>query len=416
MRFLLGLLFTITLMYGADATIEVTKQVDSIASIAVEDASVDYTDGFSKRFFKALVADLNVLSLFNVSDDYVTNTFDDDAVDISNRKSDFVLRYSLEKDDQGVLIARAKMIRSDDTVLSKRYRLSNMDQYIYVVHAIAYDVNNYMGADPVDWMKRKLIMTRLTGPQKSEILLTDYTLTYQRVIIRGGLNVFPKWADERQSSFYFTDLDGRVPTLYKMDIYTGKSQKIKSSDGMMICSDVSPDGKRLLLTMAPSGQPDIYLYEVDTKKTTRLTKYGGIDVNAQFMSDDRITFVSNRLGYPNIFAKKIGSKAVEQLVYYGKSNAACTSHGDLIVYKARESSNAFARNTFNLHLISTKTDFIRRLTATGVNEFPRFSKDGDAVLFIKSYQQQSSIGVIRLNHNKNFLFPMKLGKIQSMDW
>lgn len=416
MRTLLGLLFTWTLIFGADATIEVTKQVDSIASIAVEDASVDYKDGLSKRFFKAMVGDLNVLSLFNVSDDYTTTDYDDESVVGSNRRSDFVLRYSLEKDDDGVLIARAKIIRDNETVFSKRYRLRNMDQFIYVVHAIAYDINEYMGADPVDWMKRKVIMTRLTGPHKSEILLTDYTLTYQRVIIRGGLNVFPKWADKKQSSFYFTDLDGRVPTLYKMNIYTGKSQKIISSDGMMICSDVSADGKRLLLTMAPSGQPDIYLYDVERKKKSRLTKYGGIDVNAQFMSDDRITFVSNRLGYPNIFAKKIGSKAVEQMVYYGKSNAACSSHDDLIVYKARESSKAFSRNTFNLHLISTKTDFIRRLTATGVNEFPRFSKDGDAILFIKSYQQQSSIGVIRLNHNKNFLFPLKIGKIQSMDW
>lgn len=416
MRLLLVLLFSLTLLFSADATIEVTKRVDGLSSIAVEDASVDYKDGLSKRFFKALVGDLNVLSLFNVKDEYTTSYFDDENVERSNKKSDYVLRYSLEKDDSGVFIVHAKMLSDDSTVFSKRYRLRNSEQYIFIVHAMAYDVNAYMGADPVDWMKRKVILTRLVAPQKSEILLTDYTLSYQRVIIRGGLNVFPKWADKKQSSFYFTDLDGRVPTLYKMDIYTGKSEKITSSDGMLICSDVRQDGKKLLLTMAPNGQPDIYLYDVDFKKRQRLTKYGGIDVNAQFMSDDRITFVSNRLGYPNIFAKKIGSKAVEQMVYYGKSNAACSAHGDLIVYKARESANAFSRNTFNLHLISTKTDFIRRLTATGVNEFPRFSKDGDAILFIKSYKQQSSIGVVRLKHNKNFLFPLKIGKIQSMDW
>jgi TolB protein len=168
--------------------------------------------------------------------------------------------------------------------------------------------------------------------------------------------------------------------------------------------------------MAPDGQPDIYLYDIAGKKQSRLTQYSGIDVNAQFIANDRIVFVSNRLGYPNIFAKNIGSDSVEQMVYYGKSNAACSAHNDLIVYKARESAHAFSPNTFNLHLISTKTDFIRRLTATGVNEFPRFSKDGDAILFIKSYKQQSSIGIVRLTYNKNFLFPLKIGKIQSMDW
>ncbi|MDO8453387.1 MAG: hypothetical protein Q7S59_02305, partial [Sulfurimonas sp.] len=118
----------------------------------------------------------------------------------------------------------------------------------------------------------------------------------------------------------------------------------------------------------------------------------------------------------NIFSQKIDTGVVEQMIFYGKSNAACSVNGEYIVYKARESSDAFGNNTFNLHLISTKTDFIRRLTATGVNEFPRFSKDGDAILFIKNYMSQSSIGIIRLNHDKNYLFPLKQGKIQSLDW
>jgi len=168
--------------------------------------------------------------------------------------------------------------------------------------------------------------------------------------------------------------------------------------------------------MAPNGQPDIYIYNVNTKKYKRVTTYGGIDVNGQFLDDENIVFISGRLGYPNVFSKKIGSSSVEQMVYYGKSNAACSVNGEYIVYKARESSNAFSENTFNLHLISTKTNFIRRLTATGVNEFPRFSKDGDAILFIKNYKEQSALGIIRLNHNKNYLFPLKYGKIQSLDW
>ena len=134
------------------------------------------------------------------------------------------------------------------------------------------------------------------------------------------------------------------------------------------------------------------------------------------MKEGRMAFVSDRMGYPNIYSKVLGAQSVQQMVHYGKSNSACTAHKEYIVYKARESHNAFSRNTFNLHLISTKTDFIRRLTATGINEFPRFSKDGDAILFIKSYKEQSAIGVIRLGQNKNYLFPLAMGKIQSLDW
>ena len=416
MKILFSLLLIFSLSYANDATIEVIKKVESLPTLAVEDASVSYDDTFKLKFFKTIVADLNVLSLFNVDRYHRKTHFNNTNVVVENKDMDYVLRYRMSEDDDGALNIDIKLISKDDTVLNKKYRIKRKNVFMFISHTIAYDINEFMGAPSVEWMKRKVIFSRVVAPQKTEIVIADYTLAYQHTVVKGGFNVFPKWANNNQSAFYYSSLDGKKPTLKHVDITTGKSKAIISSNGMMICSDVSKDGKKLLLTMAPKDQPDVYLYDVDTFKTKKLTSYGGIDVNAQFLDDETIVFISGRLGYPNVFSKKIGSSSVEQMVYYGKSNAACSAHGEYIVYKARESENAFSTNTFNLHLISTKTDFIRRLTATGVNEFPRFSIDGDAILFIKNYKAQSSIGIIRLNHNKNYLFPLKYGKVQAMDW
>ncbi|MEA3331461.1 MAG: Tol-Pal system protein TolB [Campylobacterota bacterium] len=409
-------LILFTLSFANDATIEVIKKVDSLPTIAVEDSSISYDDTFRLKFFKTVIADLNVISLFNVDRHQRITHFNDSSVVVQNKDMNYVLRYKLFEDDSGALNVETKLISSEKDVLIKNYKINNKNVYMFVSHAIAYDINEFMGSPSVEWMKRKVIFSRVVSPKKSEIVIADYTLSYQHIVIKGGFNIFPKWANKEQNQFYYTSLDAKKPTLKHVDIRTAKSRNVLSSDGMMICSDVSDDSKKLLLTMAPKGQPDIYLYGVDSKRYKRVTKLSGIDVSGQFMNDNTIVFVSGRLGYPNIFSKKIGSNSVEQMVYYGKSNAACSARGEYIVYKARETSNAFSKNTFNLHLISTKTDFIRRLTATGINEFPRFSKDGDAILFIKNYKAQSSLGIIRLNHNKNYLFPLKYGKIQSMDW
>lgn len=406
----------ISLSFGADATIEVIKKVETLPSLAIEDSSISYDDTFKLRFFKSLVADMNVISLFNVDRHHRLTHYNDTKVIVENKDMSYVLRYKMFEDDNGALNVNMKLIQDDENVFSKNYKVNKKDIYMFVSHAIAYDINDFMGAPSVAWMKRKVIFSRVVAPRQSEIIIADYTLSYQHSIIKGGFNVFPKWANKAQNTFYYTSLSAKVPTLKHVDLGTGKVKTIMTSDGMMICSDVSDDGNTLLLTMARSGQPDIYSYNIKTKKLVRETKYGGIDVNAQFRDRNSIVFISNRLGYPNVFSKKLGSKEVEQMIYYGRSNSACSAHGEYIVYKARETSNAFSKNTFNLHLISTKTDFIRRLTATGVNEFPRFSKDGDAIIFIKNYKSQSSIGIIRLNHNKNYLFPLKYGRIQSMDW
>ncbi|MBD3796210.1 MAG: Tol-Pal system protein TolB [Campylobacterales bacterium] len=415
MRIFFSLLITFILSFANDATIDVIKKVDSLPSLALEDASISYDDTFRLLVFKSLVADLNVISLFNVDRHRRIASYNDTDVVVENKDFDYVLRYKMEEDDSGALNVSIKLLNKNGTAFSKNYKVAKQTLYVFVSHAIAYDINEFMGEPSVEWMKKKVIFSRTVGPKQSEIVISDYTLRYQHVIVKGGFNVFPKWADNDQKAFYYTSLDGK-PMLKYVDISTAKIENLLSSDGMLVCSDVSVDGKTLLLTMAPQGQPDIYTYNVDKKTYKRVTNYSGIDVNAQFMGKDKIVFISSRLGYPNVFSKKLNTNEVEQLVYYGKNNSACSAHGEYVVYKARETSNNFSENTFNLHLISTKSDFIRRLTATGINEFPRFSKDGDAIIFIKNYKNQSSIGIIRLKYNKNYLFPLRYGRVQSMDW
>lgn len=384
-------------------------------SLAVEDSSLHKDETFKLKFFKALIADLNVLSIFNVDRHHYITDFETNTVDVRNKDINYVLKYNMEEDDTGFVL-EMKLINKESVVLAKKYKISDSQKYMFVSHTLAYEINEFMGQPSIEWMKKKVIFSRVVGPKESEIVIADYTLSYQHIVVKGGFNLFPKWSSQDQNGFYYTSLNEQKPTLKYVDTKTGSVKNIISSEGMMTCSDVNMDGSKLLLTMAPNSQPDIYIYDVASKTHTKLTKYRGIDVGAQFMGEDKVVFVSNRLGYPNIFSKNLKTGFVEQMVYYGKNNSACSANGEYVIYKARESSNAFSRNTFNLHMISTKTDFIRRLTASGVNEFPRFSKDSDAVLFIKNYKNQSSIGIIRLNHNKNYLFPLKYGKLQAMDW
>jgi len=87
-----------------------------------------------------------------------------------------------------------------------------------------------------------------------------------------------------------------------------------------------------------------------------------------------------------------------------------------VLYVSRDSDSEFGPNTFNIYMVSTQSDFIRQLTTTGKNLFPRFSASGDTVLFVKHYREESALGVIRLRYNKSFLFPLDAGRIQSIDW
>jgi TolB protein len=334
------------------------------------------------------------------------------------KQNRYLIRYSFSEGSGQRLILdfKAYDMRRKIWFFERRYRVSNRVRYPFLIHQAVIDFNDALGLPSVSWMKRYVVLSQYTKSKQSKILIADYTLTYRKTVISGGLNIFPKWADKNQRGIYYTKI-GRKPTLYYYNIYSGKRRRVASSDGMIICSDVSRDGKKLLLTKAPYGQPDIYLYNITNGSERRLTFYSGIDVSGQFVDGEKaIVFVSDRLGSPNIFKLKIGGRGVSQLVYHGRNNSSCTAYGKYIVYTSRESDNAFSSNTFNLYLASTKSDYIRRLTASGMNQFPKLSRDGKSVLYIKHYASQSALGVIRLEYNEGFLFPLTGLRIQSIDW
>lgn len=416
-RILWVMLCSMGLLFGADATIDIIKSTNRTPKI-----EVGYIAGgdsvLAKRIYKVLLGDLNVSGHFEPIDGnvYSKNTIDFSAY--QSKKNDLVGIVQVVKENK---ILKASLLVYDNNAstlqINKTYQITDSALYPFIAHKMAVEINAYIKAPTIEWMNRYVVFSQYTSSGLADIVLSDYTLTYRQPIITGGLNIFPKWADSTQKEIYYTKYLTR-PTIVRHNIYTGKSEHIADSDGMAAVSDISKDGKKLLITLAPKHQSDIYLFDVSSKTFSQLTKYSGIDVSGYFIDKERsMVFVSDRSGYANIYAKKLDLEApAEQVVYHGRNNNSISAHGDYVAYSSRESDNEFGANTFNIYLISMRTDYIRRLTAIGNNQMPRFSKDGGSVMFLKHTSGQTALGVIRLDHNKSYLFPLSKANIQSFDW
>lgn len=411
----------VSYLFGIDARMEIIKKSSNLPTIIISSSIESQNHYLLQKVKKLILKDLLVSGHFKSIEAKININFKDNPNYVSLREVniDLFLNLYIEIDKFGNIIVHTKLfdINKNTLVSSKSYSSSSKSRYPFLSHKIAISTNKYLNAPSIKWMSKLILFARYKTAKSSEIVVSDYTLTYQKIVVKGGLNIFPKWASNLQNNFYYTSYSGVVPILKKQNLYTGKTYNIISSDGMVVNSDVSKLSSKIILTMAPNSQPDIYIYDYKKKIKTRVTKYKGIDVGGNFVENDsKIVFVSDRLKYPNIFAKKLGQRGVERLVYHGKNNSQSTTFNNYIVYSSRETNNEFSKNAFNLYLISTQSDFIRRLTTTGRNQFPKFSEDGDSVLFIKNHKGKSYLGIIRINYNKSFLFPLKSGKLQSIDW
>ncbi|EGK8068981.1 Tol-Pal system protein TolB [Campylobacter upsaliensis] len=400
-KILLVFLAIFSAVWAEDPVIDVVNQGVVLPKIIVKDNSNLSDANLKRSFYNMIVNDLKVSSNFEV-------------VDEGSENSNYTFEYALAKNGENLSL-NIKIKAGGVEKANQDYTLNKVEQYPFLAHKGVKDSVQFLGLAPVEWMDHKILIARTNSSKRSQIIMADYTLTYQRVIVDGGLNLFPKWANKEQTMFYYTAYDHDKPTLFRFDLTNNKASKILSSGGMVVASDVNKKGDKILVTMAPQDQPDVYLYDLNSKNLSKLTNYSGIDVNANFIGEDesKVVFVSDRLGYPNIFIQNLGSTSAEQAVFHGRNNSAVSTYKDFLVYSSREPKQA---GVFNIYLMSIKSDYIRQLSANGKNLFPRFSSDGGSIVFIKHLGNQSALGVIRVNANKTFYFPLKVGKIQSIDW
>ncbi len=411
MRFILFMILTINL-FAVDAELTIEKDVESKTSISlIEDVTTAGSSNRHHKMFSLLINDIKMSGHFEVDKRPRTGSFEMGSMlppELHDRE--YIIKYSYSPTGTKLDI---KLVRVYDNVaiLEKGYSVNSSQRYPFLSHNAIVDINSALGYDDISWMKRHILFSKYTSSRKSEIWIADYTLLFSSVILRGGLNLFPKWANRNQSAFYYTSYNKLIPTLYRVDMNSGNRKKIVSSEGMLVCSDVSADGSKLLLTMAPSGQTDIYEYSVGSGAKKRLTKFGGIDVNGKYLGDEsRIAFVSDRMGRANIYAKYIGSSSVSKIARHGANNSSCDAFDKYILYSVREGKAT------NIYLGSAYSSYVRPLTSNGSNQLPRFSNDGKVVLYIKQQGGKNSIGYMNLATNENALYPMQSGRIQSIDW
>ncbi len=408
--FIIFFLNTIFLLaQNVDAVMKIEKKVDQRCSIMII-ADSNMKKRFIKEANKLFSADFHLSGHFLVDKNSSIKPFESSVLTLPNKK--YILLYRLQKTATNGASLDIKFYRQKRLVLNKNYTVSRIEKAPFLIHKAVSDINDFMHYPSIDWMNKFVVLARYIGRKQTEIMLADYTFTYQKVIIKGGLNLFPKWASSKQKELYYSNYDNDDNLrLFKLNIYTGEKKLITTSKGMLACSDVSKDGSRLLLTMAPTGQPDIYLFSNNQAK--RLTTFSGIDVGGKFVDNGQsFVFVSNRMGYPNIFKKSISGKgAVQKIVFHGRNNGSVDAYENEVVYSSKESPKEY-----NLYLTDSNGSQTRPLTSGGINQFPRFSSDGKVLMYIKRLPGKNSIGFINISANISEVFPLKMNRIQAIDW
>ncbi len=205
----------------------------------------------------------------------------------------------------------------------------------------------------------------------------------KRLTRHGGLVISPSLSMDGTKVLYSLIAKGkkRNVNLRLLDITTGKSTLLSRRRGINSGAIFMPGGKDIALTLSHSGNAELYIMNLKSRKLKRLTRHFSPDVDPSISFDgDLMTFLSGRAGKAMIYTMDPSGleKSVKRISYVGKFNATprFSPDGRFIAF------SSWLDNRFDIFRINANGSGLSRLTKDfGSNEDPSYSLDGEFIAF-----------------------------------
>lgn len=258
-------------------------------------------------------------------------------------------------------------------------------------HVVARDVyKRFTDSEPS--FEAKILYVGILDGKKSLFIMDWDGARLRRLGISSETIISPRWSEEQRLLAY-TQREGRRWSIRVIDFNTMTQKTVFESTGLILSGDFI-DKKTLLITMTELDNQDIFLLDLETSKTKKLITGYGIDIDpALSPKKDKLLFVSDRSGSPQVYMADISGYNIKRLTYKGSYNTSArwSPSGDSFVYVGTVNG----KNQIFLQRFSS--DEPVQLTDKGNNEEPSFSPDGRFIAFCSDRDGIWKIYIMRLD-------------------
>jgi TolB protein len=245
------------------------------------------------------------------------------------------------------------------------------------------------------------IYERLTGEKgyfDSRVVFVDETGSKERRVKRlalmdqDGFNVryltkgadlvlTPRFSPARDEQLItYMEFGQGDPRVYLYRIETGEREIVGNFPGMSFSPRFSPDGQRVIMSLQQGGNSNLFVMDLRSKSTTRLTDTPAIDTSPSYAPDGaRICFESDRGGKPQIYVMPATGGSAQR-ISFGEgsySTPVWSPRGDYIAFTKQGSGQ------FSIGIMKPDGSGERILTSGFHNEGPTFAPNGRVLMFFR---------------------------------
>jgi len=217
--------------------------------------------------------------------------------------------------------------------------------------------------------------------RKKRLAIMDQDGANVRYLSDGrALALTPRFSPTRQEITYMSYESGQ-PKVYLLQIETGQRELVGNFPGMTFAPRFSPDGQKVIMSLLrDDGNSNIYAMDLRSRTTTRLTDSASIDTSPSYSPDgSKIVFTSDRGGQPQIYAMGADGSGQTRISFGGGSYSTpvWSPRGDLIAFTKQTGGE------FQIGVMRTDGSGERILSSGFQQEGPTWAPNGRYIMFFK---------------------------------
>jgi TolB protein len=253
-----------------------------------------------------------------------------------------------------------------------------------IAHIISDQIYEHLIGDK-GYFDSRVVFVDESGPKErrvKKLALMDQDGANVRYLTKGAdLVLTPRFSPARDEQLItYMEFGQGDPRVYLYRIETGEREIVGNFPGMSFSPRFSPDGQRVIMSLQQGGNSNLFVMDLRSKSTTRLTDTPAIDTSPSYAPDGtRLCFESDRGGKPQIYVMP-ATGGPAQRISFGEgsySTPVWSPRGDYIAFTKQGGGQ------FSIGIMKTDGSGERILTSGFHNEGPTFAPNGRVLMFFR---------------------------------
>jgi TolB protein len=198
-------------------------------------------------------------------------------------------------------------------------------------------------------------------------------------------------------------------------VRTGERRQVSARAGINGAPVWSPDGKKLALTLGgSSGNPDIYVLELQSQTLTRITDDPAIDTEAAWAPDGKtLFFTSDRAGGPQIYRIGVNpGDRPKRITFGGNYNARprVSADGTQLAMVTLDNGN------YRIAVQDLASGTVRVLSKGHLDESPSFAPNGATLIYSEREANRGVLATVSIDGLTGLRLKAEQGEVREPAW